>query len=848
MVLRLFVAALAASAALTAAPATERRILDVDGLREPVELAVDPWGIAHIYARNEHDLFFAQGYNAARDRLFQLEIWRRRATGTVAEILGAREIDRDIGARLLRYRGDLDAELNHYHPRGRQIIEAFTAGINAYIAEAGQDESRLPMEFSLLGIRPEPWTPEIVVSRHQGLFSNLTQELDVARAVQAIGAAKVKELSYFHPGDPILEPDPTLDLALLHDNVLRLYRAHRSDIVFEPEDLAEATIARRARPDRLRHRRVPVGPDKPVLASGPHPAGRRGGPPKRGTAKAEGRTYNALHPRQPASALSWNDIGSNNWALGGRRTAHGAPIMANDPHRALQAPSLRYFVHLVAPGWNVIGGGEPTLPGVSIGHNEHGAWGLTVFGIDMEDLYVYETRPSNPNEYRYRGRWESMRVERETIRVKGARPVEATLKFTRHGPVLYEDETNHKAYALRAGWLEKGGAPYLASLRMNQATSWEEFRDACSYSHTPAENMVWADVSGRIGWQAVGIAPIREKWSGLVPVPGDGRYEWNGYLPIKALPSVVDPDEGYVATANHNLVPDGYAYRNALGWSWADPYRANRIHEILGAGRRFSMADMMALQHDELSIPARQLVGLLSRVEISDPDLRRAIDDLSRWDLVLDRDSVEAAIYVSWERRLSENVRVLMVPAEARDFVTRIPMTRVIQWLMAPDARFGPDPVASRDELLSSSLEEALAELKERLGADRSAWRYGQERFKHVLIRHPLDEAVPEEQRTTLNVGPQPRGGYGLTVNATSGRNNQTSGASFRVIIDTSDWDRSVGTNAPGQSGNPDSPHYRDLFELWARGQYFPLLYSRERVLDAAERIETLRPSPGGGR
>ncbi|MPZ19627.1 MAG: penicillin acylase family protein [Luteitalea sp.] len=809
MVLRLFVAIFAAGTALSARPAPERRTLDVDGLRAPVEIAVDPWGIAHIYARNEHDVFFAQGYNAARDRLFQLEIWRRRATGTIAEILGERELDRDIGARLLRYRGDLGSELNHYHPRGQQIIEAFTAGINAYIDEVRQDDSRLPMELRLLGIRPEPWTPEIVVSRHQGLFSNLTQELTVARAVRAIGADKVKELYYFHPGDPVLEPDPALDLTLLDANVLRFYRAHRSDIAFEPEDLATTTVG-------LARRRV-----GPTFVSG------------------------APQTQDPASSVPADGIGSNNWVLSGRRTEHGAPIMANDPHRALQAPSLRYLVHLVAPGWNVIGGGEPALPGVSIGHNAHGAWGLTVFGIDMEDLYVYETRASNPNEYRYRGAWESMRVERETIRVKGAQPVDVTLKFTRHGPVLHEDETNHKAYALRAGWLEKGGAPYLASLRMNQATSWEEFRDACSYSRTPAENMVWADLRGTIGWQAVGIAPVRQHWSGLVPVPGDGRYEWDGYLPIKALPSMVDPDEGYITTANHNLVPDGYRHRNAVGWSWADPYRANRIHEVLASGKRFSMADMMALQHDELSIPARQLVWLLSRVEVSDPSLRRVIDDLSRWDFVLDRDSVEAAIYVSWERQLSENVRALMVPAEARALIKTISMTRVVQWLTAPDARFGADPVAGRDDLLRSSLREALADLTKRLGEDRSAWRYGQERFKHVLIKHPLGQAVPEARRAELDVGPNPRGGYGLTVNSTSGENNQASGASFRIIIDTANWDHSVGTNAPGQSGNPDSPHYRDLFELWVRGQYFPLLYSRERVLGAATKMETLRPTPG---
>src|SRR5690606_27766751 len=213
------------------------------------------------------------------------------------------------------------------------------------------------------------------------------------------------------------------------------------------------------------------------------------------------------------------------WVVSGARTTTGFPFMANDPHRAQQAPSLRYFAHLVAPGWNVIGGGEPSLPGISIGHNEHGAWGLTVFQVDSEDLYVYETNPANPDQYRYAGAWEDMRVERETITVEGQGSVEATLRFTRHGPVLYQDTARNIAYALRAAWLDYGAAPYLASLRMDQATTWEEFREACTYSHIPGENMVWADRAGNIGWQAVGVAPLRPNWSGLVPVPGDGRFE-----------------------------------------------------------------------------------------------------------------------------------------------------------------------------------------------------------------------------------------------------------------------------------------------------------------------------------
>ena len=210
--------------------------------------------------------------------------------------------------------------------------------------------------------------------------------------------------------------------------------------------------------------------------------------------------------------------------------------MANDPHRRIAVPSLRYMAHLVAPGWNVIGGGEPEIPGISIGHNEYGAWGLTVFRTDGEDLYVYDLNPENLNQYKYQDDWEDMSLIEETIKVKNHPEETVVLRYTRHGPVTYIDSTNFKAYAVRCAWLEPGGSPYLASLRMDQAKNWEEFRAACNYSHIPGENMIWADKKGNIGWQAVGIAPIRRNWSGLVPVPGDGRYEWDGYLPITDKP------------------------------------------------------------------------------------------------------------------------------------------------------------------------------------------------------------------------------------------------------------------------------------------------------------------------
>lgn len=781
--------------------AQESTTLDVAGLDRPVEILVDRWGISHIYAETEHDLFFTQGWNAARDRLFQLELWRRQATGTVAEILGERELERDIGTRLFSFRRDLEQELNHYHDRGSEIVRAYVDGINAYIAETERDPSLLTVEFELLGITPGRWTPEVVISRHQGLLGNIGTELATGRRVAAVGAETVKELETFGPGDPLLALDPALDGAALSEDILGVYEAFRGRVQFRPEDVVQAD--RRGDADAFA-----------LLQA----------------AAAEASSVVAYDVEQ--------DIGSNNWVVDGSRSESGYPMMANDPHRSQSAPSLRYWVHLVGPGWNVIGGGEPSLPGVSIGHNEYGAWGLTVFATDGEDLYVYETDPSDPNQYRYRGAWESMTVLTEEIPVKDREPHTAELKYTRHGPVVYEDRERHLAYVVRAAWMEIGGAPYLASLRMDQATTWEEFREACSYSNIPGENMVWAGRDGTIGWQSVGIAPVRRNWSGLVPVPGDGRYEWDGYLPITAKPHVVNPPEGYFATANNDLIPRDYEFMDAVGFDWSDPYRWLRIVEVLGSGTRFSMADMMRLQTDELSLPARQLVPMLDAVSASGR-VEEARRRLLEWDFVMDAESVAAGIYAAWEGELRRRVRDARVP-DGLDM--NLSLFRVIETIMVPPGSLGVDPLAARNALLLESLEGAVAELEDKLGSEMDGWRYGQPDYHHAYLRHPLGNAVDPSTRSLLEVGPLPRGGYGSTVNQTGNGDNQTSGASFRIIVDTGDWDRAVGMNTPGQSGDTRSPFYRNLFEYWAGDDFHPVFYSRERVEEAtAERFE-LRP------
>jgi penicillin amidase len=796
--------------ALLAAPlaAQSRDTLHVAGLHQPVEILRDASGINHIYAKNEHDLFFAQGYSAAADRIFQLEIWRRQATGTVAELLGPREVARDIGARLFKFRGNMQAEMLRYHPHGPAIIPAFVDGINAYIAETERNPSLLPLEFRLLGTKPGRWTPEVVISRHQGLLGNITEELTTTRAVAALGPDVVKDLDNFGPGDPDLRLDPKIDKSTLGANILAPYQAFRAPLRFQPTDLVAS-----ARNDRESYLKL---------------------------ARAVDSAYDDL------MANGRRDIGSNNWVVSPRLALHSAAIMANDPHRAQSAPSLRYWVHLVAPGWNVIGGGEPAIPGVSIGHNEYGAWGLTIFATDGEDLYAYETNPANPRQYRYKGQWETMRTITETIPVKGASAAAAMLRYTRHGPVVYEDTVKHVAYAIRAAWLEPGSAPYLASLRMDQAKTWEEFRNACTYSNIPGENMIWADAKGNIGWQAVGIAPVRPNSSGLVAVPGDGRYEWAGYLPMLEKPHAFNPPEGFIATANNNLIPLGYPHMNAVGFSWTDPYRWARISEVLGSGRKLGVADMMRLQTDYVSLPARQLVPLLRDVSVatSSPEVERAKQTLLDWNFTLDKNSVAAGIYEEWYRRLVTATAQRVVPERARSYFRTLGTSRVIDELLSPSGAFAKQgsPARVRDTVLVRALADAVGDLTTRFGADQSKWQYGQATYHHALTTHPMSSAVNADTRRKLDVGPAPRGGDATTVGATGNGGNQTSGASFRIIVDVGDWERTVGTNTPGQSGDPDNPHYRDLFALWADDRYFPVPYSRARVEAAAESRRLLNP------
>lgn len=775
----------------------------VQGLQKDVEIIRDEAGINHIYAGNQHDLFMAQGYCAARDRLFQFEIWRRQATGTLAEILGPRELSRDIGTRLFMYRGDMKKELQHYHPDGEAIIKAYVDGVNAYVREVLENPDLLPITFKALNISPQEWTPEVVISRHQGLLGNIGTELSIGRAVAKLGPEKVKEYYWFHPQDPDIALDPAIDGSLLSDDILALYNSFRSPVKFQPEDIVPAY-------------RI----------------------------KAESSKISVETDHMPdIHEQLWT--GSNNWVVNPSLTANGHSYMANDPHRRLSIPSLRYMVHLSAPGWNVIGGGEPEIPGISIGHNEYGAWGLTVFRTDGEDLYIYDLNPENLNQYRYKDKWEDMTVIQEIIPIKDNDEAKVDLRYTRHGPVTHIDSLNYKAYAVRCAWMEPGGSPYLASLRMNQAENWEEFREACNFSNIPGENMVWADREGNIGWQAVGIAPVRKNFSGLVPVPGDGRYEWDEYLPIVQKPGIYNPATGFIATANQNVTPENYTRWDAISYRWADAYRGNRINEVLSSGEKLSMEDMKKLQTDYFSIPARTLVPLLADLPFNDSLSIKAHMYLLDWDYMLDKRSVAAGIYIAWEKELHRRMFEYMPDPLAQEVIGSVQTTTLVKWILNPESKFEPDAISNRDFYLSGTFSSAVNGLSKRFGDNMAGWQYGQENYKHVQIKHPLGKVVNKDLQAQLNTPLMPRGGSQHTPGSTSGSNNQASGATFRIIVDVNDWDVSVGTNSPGQSGDPESRFYKNLFVPWGNDQYFPVFFSKNKIESIS--VENIKLLPENG-
>jgi len=763
-------------------------------LNAAVEILIDRWGVPHIYAKNEADLFFAQGFNAARDRLFQIDVWRRRGLGQLAEVFGPAFIEQDKATRLFLFRGDMKREWAVYSNDTESIAKNFVAGINAYIDWLQTHPERMPFEFKKLHYKPARWATEDVVRiRSHGLSGNLEDEVARARTA-CVADVQLDEFRLrLEPAwqtrvpeglDPCL-PKEVLQVFDLATEEVRFKKEAPSDVVavFDLKDLRE-----------------------------------RGG-----------------EEREE----------SNNWVISAGKSATGRAIMANDPHRAYSEPSLRYIADLNSPTLHVTGIGEPAIPGVSNGHNDWIAFGGTYFSMDQEDLYVYELNPANRNEYKYGNRWERFRIIHDEIRVKGQAAVPVDLTFTRHGPVIFVEEQKNRVFAVRSDWLEVGTSPYMASLNFMRARNFEEFNRALEGWGTPPINHVYADVKGNIGWVAAGFAPIRSNWDGLLPVPGDGRYEWAGRWKGKDLPRIYNPQSGFITTSNEMNLPADYPYKERkLAFEWGVPFRHQRIVEVLSEPHKVSLEDSMKLQNDVVSIPARRLVSLLQPLSSEDAFTQAALRLLKGWNAVLDGESPQAALHELWfSRHLGPGFKRAVLRGAAADAFDRPDSGAMLDCLEHPESRFEGNAAERRNQLLLSTLGAAFGEMVKLQGSNPQQWRWSKLHFN--FSEHPFSPLVDTETQAKINVGPIAKNGSGYTVNASAYRASdfrQVAGPSARLVIDVGNWDESRAVNHPGQSGDADSPHYRDLAPLWRVGEYFPLLYSREAVERATERKIELVP------
>lgn len=719
----------------------------VPALADDVEVLLDRWGVPHIYAGSRLDAFVAQGFQAARDRLFQNDLWRRRGLGLLSEVLGPSYVKQDEATRLFLYRGDMRAEWLSYSTDARDVVTAFVTGVNAFVDWALEEPSvRLPPEFRVLGYQPSHWRPEDVVRiRTHGLLYNAEQELARALTVRDLGADGEELRSVREPAGPL----DTVEAGLydhLSDDVLDTYR-----LAFAPVTFGAGT-----------------SPD----------------------------------PAAPS--------GSNNWVVAPWLSASGRPVLANDPHRAVTLPALRYLAHLEAPGLSVIGAGEPNLPGISIGHNGHVAFGLTIWPVDHEDIYVYELHPEDDSRYRYRGAWEAFDVIEEPASVAGADDVVHRLTFTRHGPVVHTDLVARRAVAVRAAWLQPGMAPYLASLEYQAARDSTEFRRALRRWGSPGVNMVFATTDGDIGWQASGMVPRRNGWDGSHPVPGDGSHEWDGYASVDELPSVLNPENGWFSTSNQCNVPESHD-SSALptATDWYSSARHERLRAWFEGGEPLDVASSIRMQNNADNVHGRRMLDALAGIEA--PAHAQEWAELRAWDGTETVDSRAALVFQVWQRRhlrpwLVDTCleRLGISPDVAARGRHRLLRADTLFSDLRPDLRmlaaFDQTDAADRALLaagVEQTLGQALAEIEELLGSDRSAWTWG--RLHRTELRHPALFRAPDVPPEWGALPSVPRPGSGDTVGLTGydAGFNAVMGSSFRIAVDVGEWDNTRVVNSP---------------------------------------------------
>jgi penicillin amidase len=757
-------------------------------LSEPVEVLWDRWGVPHIYARNTHDLCFAQGYVTASERLFQIELAMRFGAGRLSEVLGESALPIDRFVRTVGWNRAAERITRGWDDLSWEMTEAFADGIRSWVSEM----PARPIEYEIL--QRDPFAPQ----------GREAAELSAAASV------------------------------LLAWGLSTNWDA----------ELLRVEVAERLGWDAMQDLFPDVASDPGLLLPGKEGSGRR----------------SAFELLQQAPTFPKGQ-GSNNWVVSGRRSVTGMPLLANDPHLFAQVPSVWFEVHLSAPGIDAGGVALPFAPGVVIGHNDRIAWGFTNVGGDTQDLYL-ERLSEDGAAALHEGAWEPLTVHREEIVVRGrAEPDVVQARETRHGPILDSYLIGvgipevvaggvTETYALRWVGLEEGVRPSTL-YRLNTAATFQEFRAAASEWACPGQNMVYADVDGNIGYQCTGWHPIRPTGDGTLPVPGwTGDHEWQGYVPFDELPFAYNPDEGFLATANQKIHDESYPY--LLGKDFLPPFRARRIAQMITATERHDVESFRRMHMDTVSLPAAELVPRLLAVEPATDRQKEALSLLVEWDGDLSADSAAAAVYEVWCCRIADAILLPRLgPDLHRHYFSRRQWTNAFQFQVLPTLLanptatwFGRDGKAARDDVLLGALDTALDELAAAMGEDMSGWSWG--RIHTVRLAGRL-AALPDLSEM-FTAGEAPWGGDEQTVCQGMYEPGHTYDVvvipSWRQIIDLGDLDASVGVHSVGQSGNPASPHWNDLFPLWSTGQYHPLPFSREAVEAAADSRQELIP-PG---
>ena len=776
--------------------ASQQNAIQIQGIKARITICRDERGIPYVEAQNDEDLYFGQGYATAADRLWQMDLYRRTARGELAEVLGAgpnnAALDQDKLHRTYGFSQVAEAELANASPRARTVLEAYARGVNAYAASL--DPKSMPPEFQILSYSFRPWTPAdtfVVIKMFFEALSD-TWRLDLMRqALSAVPAEKRAELL------PEISP---LDVLVVGKDT----KAKATSARVQPYTLSTETLAKLAHNQAIAAAALNrIGFDTDALAA------------------------------------------SNNWVVNGNRTVSGKPLLSNDPHLRPTAPSIWHMVHLSAPGVRVAGVGTPGIPGVILGHNERVAWGFTNVGPDVQDLYLEKFDPSNPKRYQTPSGWQDAVIRREEIKVRkgfgGSETDVVTheVTVTRHGPIIFEGDG--KRYALRWTALDPAKNNAESSFILNRARNWKEFNEALESFTAPTQNIVYADVDGHIGYHAAGVVPIRKSGDGSVPYDGstDGG-EWTSYIPISKLPMLYDPPSGMIVTANQRIVGTDYPY--FLTHSWAQPYRARRIFELLNEKAKLSADDYRRILGDVYSIAGvsftREAVKLLRpKLTPADEKLRATLDAFEKWDGRVNAESTVAPI-VS-QMRLAFRTRILAAalgPELSKNFNWANFDTTLDRVLKDQPAAWLPKEFSSYADLLRACYEEAISNLTKSIGADETKWTWGElakARFNHPLSGAPLIGAQ-------FAIAPFPQNGTGGSIGATV---NVGPSVSMRLIADTSDWDKTQQGITLGESGLPRSPHWTDQLADWRAVTPREFPFSAAAVEKATKETLVLEPA-----